>query len=191
MPNPIIIEAHKARWTKDFVKIGKGIRKALQNDGHAIHHIGSTSVPNLCAKDIIDIQITVADLKEVDAFRNKLETLGFTYRHDIRSDHCPPGMTLARAELEKRYFQIPNKVHCHVRAKGSFGQRYALLCRDYLRATPMAADAYGEIKQQLARYFSDDVEAYYDIKDPVFDTIMAGAFYWAEMTRWQPAESDA
>ena len=54
----------------------------------------------------------------------------------------------------------------------------------------MAANAYAEIKHQLARYFSEDVKAYYNIKDPVFDVIMSGAFEWAEYTKWTTPESD-
>ena len=79
----------------------------------------------------------------------------------------------------------------HIRARDRFNQRYPLLCRDYLRAHPDAAAAYAEIKRQLARRFADDADAYYDIKDPVFDVIMAGAREWAERTAWQEPASDA
>ena len=69
-------------------------------------------------------------------------------------------------------------------------QRYALLCRDYLRSQPRAADAYGEIKAQLAGYFPNDADAYYAIKDPVFDVLMAGAEVWAATTHWREPPSD-
>ena len=55
----------------------------------------------------------------------------------------------------------------------------------------MARDAYGEIKRQLARYFPENIDAYYDIKDPVFDVIMAGANDWAAFRAWQPPSSEA
>ena len=170
--------------------IGAELRAALGDTALAVHHIGSTSVPGLVAKDVIDVQVTVSDL---DApLRQPLEHIGFIFRDDIRRDHALPGMTLTTGELEKRYFQrLERPVHLHVHATGRFNQRYALLCRDFLRLQPFARDAYGEVKTQLARYFPDNVEAYYDVKDPVFDVLMAGAFAWAELTDWQLPPSDA
>ena len=103
-------------------------------------------------------------------------------------------MSLESNELEKRYAQfIPPmqpKTHVHVRVDGRFNQRYALLCRDYLRTHQVTREAYAEVKYQLARYFANNVEAYCDIKDPAFDLFMAGAWEWAEWTNWQPAPPD-
>jgi len=63
-------------------------------------------------------------------------------------------MTLAGDHLEKRFFRVRDRrINLHVRRSGAFNQRYPILFRDYLRATPAARDAYGEIKKQLARYF--------------------------------------
>ena len=186
---PIKIVSYQAKWSTEFSEIAEKLKKALGEDTLAIHHIGSTSVPGLAAKDTIDIQITVNNLDK--AFEEKLEPLKLIFREDIDRDHCPPGMTLEAKELEKRYFQDKVRpTNIHVRIEGRFNQRYALLCRDYLRANPMAVDAYAEIKRQLARYFPENVEAYYDIKDPVFDVIMAGAFNWAKLTSWDVPASD-
>jgi hypothetical protein len=55
----------------------------------------------------------------------------------------------------------------------------------------MASNAYAEIKRQLARYFPDDADAYYDIKDPVCDALMAGALEWAKLCNWTPGPSEA
>jgi len=110
---------------------------------------------------------------------------------DIDHDHCPKGFDLDPKELEKRYVQNTDRpMNIHIRAQGRFNQRYALLCRDYLRTHNMAAHAYAEVKTQLAAYFPNNAEAYYDVKDPVFDIIMAAAFDWAEVTEWQLPESD-
>ena len=152
----------------------------------AIHHIGSTSVPGLCAKDIIDIQITVTDL-DADL---PIEEAGFVPGKP-GSDHCPPGVTLEADQLHKRFYKFAQRpANVHVRQQGRFNQRYPLLCRDYLRSHPNAANAYGEIKRQLARHFVDDFEKYYDVKDPVFDLLMAGAEDWAAMTSWSLPPSD-
>lgn len=188
----IIIVPYKLSWPEEFAEVAGKIRSAAGDSALAIHHIGSTSVPGLAAKDVIDIQMTVADLADIAVA--PIEVLGYTFREQVLTDHCPPGMELAPVELEKRYFSgkdFPTPVHLHVRVIGRFNQRYALLCRDYLRTHPMAANAYAEIKRQLARYFPNDVDAYYAIKDPVFDAFMAGAFEWASHTGWEPAPSDA
>jgi GrpB-like predicted nucleotidyltransferase (UPF0157 family) len=185
----ISITPYQSKWPEAFRAHGQAIRAAVGEAALAIHHIGSTSVPGLAAKDVIDIQVTVADF---DApVRAALEGLGYVLREHL-CDHCPPGMELATAELEKRFYKhLSPDVNLHVRIDGRFNQRYPLLFRDYLRATPMAADAYGEIKRQLARYFPTDMDAYYDIKDPVCDVLMAGAFAWAEAIKWVPGPSDA
>jgi GrpB-like predicted nucleotidyltransferase (UPF0157 family) len=186
----IEIVPYRASWPEEFRILGHRIRQAVGNAALAIHHIGSTSVPGLDAKDVLDIQVTVENLQVplVDA----LEGIGFRYREGVQRDHCPPGMVLPETELEKRFYKMFERpVQLHVRVQGRFNQRYALLCRDYLRTHPMAASAYAEIKRQLARYFPDNQDAYYDIKDPAFDIIMSGAFEWAEHTHWQPAPSDA
>ncbi len=186
----IILKPHQDSWASAFSSAGKHLRQALADQALAIHHIGSTSVPGLAAKDIIDIQLTLHKLD--DDIREPLESLGYSYRADIQGDHCPPGMNLVPHELAKHYYQHPEpRINLHVRVIGRFNQRYALLCRDYLRATPGAANAYAEIKRQLARYFPHDANAYYDIKDPVFDVIMAGANNWAELTSWQIPATDS
>lgn len=186
----IVIEPYNTAWPGEFSAVGAEVRVALGDTALAVHHIGSTSVPGLAAKDVIDVQVTVADLNA--PIQRPLEGAGFTFRPDIRRDHAPPGRALAPEELEKRYFRRRERpVHLHVRAAGRFNQRYALLCRDFLRAQPLARDAYAEVKRQLARRFPNDVEAYYDVKDPVFDVLMAGAFVWAEHIEWRAPPSDA
>ncbi len=184
----IEIVPYQEGWPEHFATFGARLREAAGDNALAIHHIGSTSVPGLAAKDIIDVQLTVADFSL--PFRAAFEDLGLTFRTYDR-DHGPPGMNLAPEQLEKRYFSSESPhLHVHVRVLGRFNQRYALVCRDYLRAHPMAANAYAEVKRQLARYFPDDVEGYYDIKDPVFDVLMAGGHLWAKTTNWQQPPSD-
>ncbi len=186
----IQIVPYKASWPEEFAVVSAEVRTVLGDTALAVHHIGSTSVLGLAAKDVIDIQVTVADLNV--PLKCLLENAGFIYRDDIIRNHAPPGMVLASEELTKRYFQRSERpVHLHVRASRRFNQRYALLCRDFLRTQPLARDAYAEVKRQLSRYFPDNAEAYYDVKDPVFDVLMAGAFVWADLNGWQLPPSDA
>ncbi len=180
----IEIVPYQPRWTEEFLTISEKIENAVGKYALAIHHIGSTSVPNLAAKDVIDIQITVKDLTL--PLEGLLSAIGFELtQHTV--DHCPPGMKIATEELEKRAYRGKGRrVNLHVRKQGSFNQRYPILFRDFLRANPMARDAYSEIKKQLARYFPENVDAYYDIKDPACDLIIAGAIEWARTNHWEP-----
>jgi GrpB-like predicted nucleotidyltransferase (UPF0157 family) len=151
--------------------------------GAAIHHIGSTALPNLAAKDVIDIQVSVDELDAVDPA--KLETIGFRQVKGRLSDHCPPGMQLPDNDLAKLFFKgTARPAHVHIRERGRFNQRFPLVCRDFLRTHPIAAGAYAQIKTRLAERFPEDEDFYYDIKDPVFDIIVEGANEWAKHVGW-------
>ncbi len=181
-------------WAGEFERIAAELRTVLSAAEVVfgpIDHIGSTAVDGLAAKDVIDIQVTIHDLHD-ERLAAAMRCAGYLWWDDIRTDHSPPGMTLATAELEKRFAGQAadggvRRTNIHFRVAGRFNHRYALLCRDYLRTHPDAASAYGEIKRNLARLVPDDPESYYDVKDPVFDLIMAGAEEWAASTGWIPA----
>lgn len=168
-------------WPLEFSSLKQTIMPAAPV-GAYIHHIGSTAVPGLPAKDVIDIQLTVSDLSQVDA--EAFASAGFKHIPG-KVDHNPPGMSLPPEELFKLFFQSTGRTaNLHIREKGRFNQRYPLLCRDYLRTHSLTASAYARIKQSLARLHPDDMEVYYEIKDPLFDIIMEAANDWAEITGW-------
>jgi len=181
---------YRETWIKEFQTIANPVREALGDLAMAIHHIGSTAVPGMPSKDVIDIQLTVHDLN--DPIRTPLETLGYQLA-TYTQDHAPWGLEVSERDMEKRYYRGPigRKVHLHVRTPDRLNQRYALLCRDFLRSHPMAAQSYAEIKRQLVKRFSEDEGSYYDIKDPVFDLIVCGGFEWAQRTGWAIPPTDA
>lgn len=184
----IEIVEHRAGWAGEFAVVARHLAAVAGDAAVRIDHIGSTAVPGLAAKDVVDVQVTVRP-GELDTVAGRLHGAGFTAWRDVTGDHLPPGADVAPAELEKRLCTEPpgtRRVNVHVRVAGRANQRYALLCRDYLRSHPGAAAAYAEVKRVLARIFPDDVESYYDVKDPVFDLIMAGAEDWAAATGWAP-----
>ncbi|WP_404405609.1 GrpB family protein [Pelagibacterium halotolerans] len=185
--NTIEIVPPSSSWPDDFAAL-KAVLLGAVPDRSVFHHIGSTAVPGLAAKDVIDIQISVDALDRIDPAR--LEGLGF--RHiAARLDHCPPGMEMPADDLAKLFFRgAARPAHIHIREKGRFNQRYALLCRDFLRSHKVAADAYALIKRRLAERFATDVDAYYDIKDPVFDIIVEGANEWAMRIGWTEPPGD-
>lgn len=186
----IAIVPYKESWSIDFKRIGGEIKITLRDLALAIHHIGSTSVQGLSAKDIIDIQVTVKTFDH--AIEDRLLKIGFQRLKTITADHRPPGRSdITASELQKQFYQRQSPdINLHVRIAGTYNQRYPLLCRDYLRQHHNAALAYELVKINLAKRFPNNLEAYYEIKDPVFDVIMAGAEAWADRTTWIAAPSD-
>ena len=189
MSEPIIqIVPYRPEWPAEYRQIAAVLRHTVGDVIVAVHHIGSTAVPCLAAKDTIDIQITVACLG--DYSERASERAEFELTPPV-ADHCPPGQSLPAEQLAKRLYKfVTRPANVHVREAGRFNQRYPLLCRDYLRTHKPAADAYAAIKQQLARRFHSDPESYYAIKDPTFDLLMAGAEDWALAARWTLPASD-
>ncbi len=184
-PAMIVIRPYDDQWPVEFDGLRTMLRTGLGDVAVRIDHIGSTSVPGLPAKDIIDIQVGVADLAD-PGLAPAFERLGATAT-DTTSDHVPPGDPGEPRDWEKRYFQPPaswRPTHLHVRAVDRGNHRYALLFRDYLRAAPGSAVAYAQVKSALARWRPTDVTAYYDVKDPVCDLIMAAAERWAADVGW-------
>jgi GrpB-like predicted nucleotidyltransferase (UPF0157 family) len=187
---PEIVDAREG-WTEEFAVIGSRLRETLRDVALRIDHIGSTSVPGLAAKDVIDVQVAVLDLEDA-AIAEAIERAGFNLRADIVGDHRPPGDESPDEAWRKRYADDRSggrRTHIHIRKDGSPNQRYALLFRDYLRADHNAAEAYERTKRALAA-LCDDTATYADAKDPACDLVMIAAERWAEATGWQPGRSD-
>ena len=178
-------------WPAEFQEIAQVLRRSLGDSAQRIDHIGSTSVPGLAAKDVIDIQITVA--KYDGRLVEDLIRLGYAQSGSVWNDHVPPLLVGSETEWEKLYFHAPQnqrRTHTHVRVMGRANQRYALLFRDYLRRHPATAEAYAELKRRLAVCLAEP-DTYPDVKDPAVDLIYFAAEDWANATNWQPGPSDA
>ncbi len=187
----IEILPYQLGWSLEFQQIAAALRSGLGELALRIDHIGSTSVPGLAAKDVIDIQITVAAFDE--RLRMAMFALGYTQPESVVRDHRPPGAKGPESEWEKWYFRPPlgqRRTNTHVRMQGRANQRYALLFRDYLRAHPAMAAAYAELKRRLAQHLAD-AEMYPEVKDPAVDLIYLAAEDWAADIGWQPGVSDA
>ena len=186
----IEIAPYRPAWADEFARLTAGLRAALGPLALRIDHIGSTAVPGLPAKNIIDMQVTVARLEE--AVDRAVISAGYARREEVGLDHVPPGASDDPEQWRKWFFreQAGRRVNLHVRLAGRANQRYPLLFRDYLRRHPAAANAYAQVKLALARLHPDDIDAYYEVKDPVCDIIMAGAQAWAVETKWEPGPSD-
>lgn len=181
--DPVWIAPYNAAWPDRFQLLALPLRNALGSVALRIDHIGSTSIPQLAAKPVIDIQISVADFEPLDAYRLPLERLGYVFHTD-------------NPELTKRFFrETPGepRVHIHVRRAGSFSEQLALLFRDYVRTHPDVASQYAQLKIGLARqYFRvEDRDAYTEAKSPFIWKVVAQADEWAQQIGWIPGPSDA
>jgi GrpB-like predicted nucleotidyltransferase (UPF0157 family) len=175
-------------WASEFAGIAETLRDALGNLALRIDHIGSTSIPGLPAKDVIDVQVTVADESALEHAASMLERSGWERIQRIDRDHHVPGLSDDLSEWRKAIFGPPEggrRINLHVRMEGRANQRYALLFRDYLRVHPDAAAAYAEVKRGLAS-LAPDVGSYADAKDPVCDLVYLEAERWAAETGWAP-----
>lgn len=181
------IVPYNPAWPAEFERIAAALSAALGDLALRIDHIGSTSVPGLPAKDIIDVQLSVAGFDP--PLVERLSAIGYTLREAVTADHRPPNDTRPDCEWEKRYFAPPpgqRATHLHVRVPGRANWRYPLLFRDYLRAHPPMAAAYAEVKRRLAYYHGEERAVYTEIKDPVCDLIIAAAEVWAAQAGWRP-----
>jgi GrpB-like predicted nucleotidyltransferase (UPF0157 family) len=190
----IEIVRHRSEWALEFKVIAASLRRELGDIATRINQIGSTSVPGLEAKDVIDLQVSVRSLDVVDDARDRFEAAGFQLRHDPMTDHVPVGSPDGERLWSKwmaRERDGGRPTNLHIRVVGCPNERYPLLFRDYLRANSAAAGSYGLIKRELARLHPDDIDAYYAIKDPVCDLIIDAAERWASSEGWQPPASEA
>ena len=184
------IVPYKEDWPEEFQALARVLRGGLGELAKRIDHIGSTSVPGLPAKDIIDIQITVNILD--DGVVAAMAARGYAQRAGMY-DHRPAHASGPEADWQKFYFDAPSgqrPTHTHMRVQGRANQRYPLLFRDYLRAHPATAAAYAELKRQLAAHLADP-GTYPDVKDPAVDLIYFAAEEWAAATAWKPGPADA
>ena len=176
-----MIVSYDPAWPGLFAELGRELRVGLGDIALRIDHIGSTSVPGLAAKPVIDVQVSVAAFEPLTAFKQPLERLGYVYRADD-------------PERTKRYFREPpgrRRTHVHVRRAGSFSEQWALLFRDYLRAHRDVAAEYEAVKRRLAVRFRDDRHAYTNAKVPFMWEVIRRADEWAQAHGWLPGPSDA
>jgi GrpB-like predicted nucleotidyltransferase (UPF0157 family) len=138
-----------------------------------IEHVGSTAVPGLLAKPVIDIQISVPDLNDESRYVTQVEQAGVQLR--------------SRDALH-RFFRPfagqPRDVHVHVCQAGSDWEREHILFRDYLRSHVDARDAYAKVKQEAAQVWSDDRIAYTEAKTGVVLDQLDAAEIWAMANSW-------
>ncbi len=159
-------------------------------------HIGSTSVPGLPAKDVIDLQVNVSSLDAADRIARALGEAGFPLREASARD-TPKPPDLDPSAWQKRFHcnADPGRpANVHVRVLGSPGWRYALLFRDWLRANPDSLRMYADLKHELAALHAGDRRtlAYAEAKEPWFTEVAWPLMdSWARSSGWQPPSYSA
>ena len=173
MSFPLTIEPHRASWKEDFEREAVLIRKALGPALRDIHHIGSTAIPGIHAKPIIDMLAEAESLDAIDLRSGEMEGLGYE--------------TMGEFGISgRRYFRKDNSAgarthHVHAFAAGSPHLVRHLAFRDYIIAHPDIAREYDALKLRLIESCRGDTEAYIEGKDAFVKDTERSAIRWLEI----------
>jgi GrpB-like predicted nucleotidyltransferase (UPF0157 family) len=162
---PVEVVPYDETWPSEFARLSSIVRAALGDRVLALLHVGSTAVPGLAAKPVIDADLTVADSGDEPAYVSDLESAGFVLR--VREPEWEEHRVLA--------IESP-KTNLHVWSPGSVEPLRHAAFRDWLRSHPDDRDAYGALKTELAGRGFADVMDYnnhkaalvYDIYERIF-----------------------
>jgi GrpB-like predicted nucleotidyltransferase (UPF0157 family) len=165
----VVVVPYRPEWPALFEAEARLLATAFGSNLIAIHHIGSTSVPGLSAKPIIDFMPVVHSLERIDDAEAALVALGYT----------PPG---ENGIPGRRYFTKGSEEnrthHVHAYEPDHYEVTTHLNFRDYLRAHPETAEAYGRLKTELAQQFPRDIDGYSASKDAFIKGIIQKAAVW-------------
>lgn len=155
----VVVSTYDERWPEQFLLLRARLDRAMADITDRIEHVGSTSVPGLAAKPIIDIDIIIAP-DQLAASIDALSTIDYVHRGElgIEGRHA---FRLVSAQGEEERLPRHNLYVC---IEGSESLRNHLLLRDYLREHPDRARAYGALKLELAATYPDDIDAYIEGK---------------------------
>jgi GrpB-like predicted nucleotidyltransferase (UPF0157 family) len=158
---------YDAAWPAAFAELRGPIWKAVEDVALAIEHVGSTAVPGLAAKAVVDMDIVVRSANAMPTVIERLAALGYVHRGNLG------------IEGREAFERPPDSPQHHLYAcvAGSVALRNHLHVRDWLRAHPHAAAAYGALKKELAARFSNDIDGYVEGKSGfLLEILRAGGF---------------
>jgi GrpB-like predicted nucleotidyltransferase (UPF0157 family) len=146
----VVVTDYDLAWPGRFEDLRARIQPAVADVAMAIEHVGSTSVPGLAAKPIVDMTVVVATRGDVPLAIERLATLGYRHRGNLGVD-------------DREAFDNPADLPRHnlyVCPEGTIGIVNQRAVRDYLRAHPAAARDYAVLKKELADRFPNDIDSY-------------------------------
>jgi GrpB-like predicted nucleotidyltransferase (UPF0157 family) len=162
----LALSEYQDTWPRQFLQVAAQLRAVFPLPGAVFEHIGSTSVPGLCAKPVLDIALGVSALREAEAAIPAFAAAGFTYRPDYES-----------AIPDRRYFVRPEcetpRVHLHAVLLGGLLWRQHLYFRDQLRRDSLLCEEYSILKRGLAVAHASNKAAYTDAKAPFIRQVLA------------------
>ncbi len=162
---PIVILPYDPLWAQQFEHLMEYLKRALGGHVAAVHHVGSTSVPGLAAKPILDVDV---EIENMGGFPKVVELLAKCgYRH--MGDYGIPGREVFKYDTSDFMSH-----HLYVCPSSSPELKRHLAFRDYLRRTPEAVREYGQLKIRLAQIYQNDIDAYIDGKTEFIETCLAG-----------------
>lgn len=160
--------SYSKKWSYMFTEEVEKLKLIFGNEIVEIHHIGSTSVPGLSAKPIIDIMPIVSNINQIDKYNQEMQAIGY----EPKGENGIPG---------RRYFQKGGdnrSHHVHIYQIGSYEIIRHLAFRDYLQTHPNEKKSYGELKEKLAKQFPYDIESYIRGKEHLVREIEVKALNW-------------
>ena len=184
-------------WPDQARRIVARLNTACGHRAIRIDHIGSTAVPGLEAKDVIDVQVTVPSLAVADELADSLLTAGYPRggattdvgKPDARSTVAMFDHTEDPALWHKRFHGSADPgrpTNVHLRVDGWPNQQFAILFRDWITAEPEVRDEYLAVKREVAAAGHQTTLAYAEAKEPWFLDAYRRAWDWADTTGWRP-----
>ena len=160
----IVLSTYRPEWPAQFDRHKSIVAEALGARALGIEHIGSTAVPGLAAKPIVDMLLIVAESGEEASYLPELQACGYQLR--VRKPEFEQHRMLRTAERD---------VHLHVFSEGASEIERYLRFRDRLRSSPRDRQRYQDLKQRLAAQDWADMNAYADAKADLIESILATA----------------
>lgn len=172
-PEPFAVELHphSPRWAQMAAEETRRLKSALGEELVTVHHIGSTAIPGIMAKPVVDLIPIVADIGRLDAREAVMRALGYKWF----GEYGLPGRRycyLKEAATGRRLFQL----HCYQDGSPEVARHLAF--RDYLRAHPQLAKEYEAEKIRAAEAVSSDVNAYNAEKNDWIKRVEKDALAW-------------
>ncbi|MEP6560964.1 MAG: dephospho-CoA kinase, partial [Nakamurella sp.] len=184
---PVLV-AYQPRWAADGARTAARVSRA--SAGARVDHIGSTAVPGMAAKNVLDLQLTVPSLQVADELAGQLAAAGFPRLPGFDNDEPhPPDDDPEHWHKRLHANSDPGQsINLHVRVKGLPNWCWALLFRDWLRTDPEIAAEYLASKRSAAgKHGADDSMAgYAEAKEPWIAGVYQRGLAWAERTGWDP-----
>ena len=150
----VTVVEYDPAWSTQFETLRSIVLSAVGDIAVVVEHVGSTSVPGLAAKPIIDIDVVVASAADVPVAIERLAVIGYEHRGNLGVE----GREAFGSPLE------PPQRHLYVCIQGGTALHNHLMLRDYLRNNSDSAVEYGRLKKQLAARFPADIDKYIDGK---------------------------